>query len=102
MLKPLFVCLVCLLALPVAKAQDGTSERPLRVLLIPADGGTSDGTLADFKPLFEGLTRMTGLHFDVKAGQSYAAVVEGMCSGVAEVAWFGQVAFKEAYDRDCA
>lgn len=102
MLKPLFVCLVCLLALPAAKAQDGTSERPLRVLLIPADGGTSDGTLADFKPLFDGLTRMTGLHFDVKAGQSYAAVVEGMCSGVAEVAWFGPVAFKKAYERDCA
>lgn len=98
----LFSILVALSLPPSASAQLGTKEKPLRVLLIPADGGTSDGTRADFRPLFDGLTRMTGLYFDVKAGQSYAAVVEGMCSGVADIAWFGPVAFKEAYDRECA
>lgn len=98
----LIFCLFAVSACLPGYAQDGTPNKPLRVLLIPADGGTSDGTRADFKPLFDGLTRMIGLHFDVKAGQSYAAVVEGMCSGVADIAWFGPVAFKEAYGRECA
>lgn len=83
-------------------ARDGSRARPLRVILIPADGGTEDGSKADFKPLFAAITQTTGIHFDVKAGQSYAAVIEGMCGGLAEIAWFGAASFVEARRRGCA
>lgn len=90
-------------ALAPASAQlRGTQQEPLRVLLIPADGGTEDGTKADFKPLFDAITRTSGLHFDVQVGQSYAAVIEGMCAGLADIAWFGPVSFIEARNRGCA
>ena len=103
MFKSLLAGLLALTISPASLATpDGSRDNPLRVMLIPADGGTSDGTLADFTPLFDGITRMTGLHFDVRTGQSYAAVIEGMCSGVADIAWFGPVAFQEAYNKGCA
>ncbi len=78
------------------------AKTPLRVLLIPADGGTEDGTKADFKPLFDALATATGLEFDIRVGQSYAAVIEGMCAGHADIAWFGPVSFVTARDRGCA
>lgn len=80
----------------------GSSEKPLRVMLVPADGGTEDGTRADFLPIFNALTRLTGLHFDVRTGQSYAAVIEGMCNNLADIAWFGSASYIEARDRGCA
>ena len=95
--------LVALGALEPASAQTrGTRQEPLRVLLIPADGGTEDGTKADFKPLFDTITRTSGFYFDVQVGQSYAAVIEGMCAGLADIAWFGPVSFIEARNRGCA
>nr|WP_299951009.1 phosphate/phosphite/phosphonate ABC transporter substrate-binding protein [Hyphomonas sp. BRH_c22] len=87
---------------PASAQKRGTRQEPLRVLLIPADGGTEDGTKADFKPLFDAITRTSGLYFDVQVGQSYAAVIEGMCAGLADIAWFGPVSFIEARNRGCA
>lgn len=98
----------CLLLACFAGGAMGSAEAepagaaPLRVLLIPADGGTEDGTKADFKPLFDALTRVTGLEFEVNVGQSYSAVIEGMCAGHADIAWFGPVSYLEARDRGCA
>lgn len=106
-MKLFYVCL-CLLLVCIAGSQRGHAEAgrveaaPLRVLLIPADGGTEDGTKADFKPLFDALTRVTGLEFEVTVGQSYSAVIEGMCAGHADIAWFGPVSYLEARDRGCA
>lgn len=94
--------MVCGALAPAAAEPRGTQQVPLRVLLIPADGGTEDGTKADFAPLFDAMTRTSGLYFDVQVGQSYAAVIEGMCAGLADIAWFGPVSFIEARDRDCA
>lgn len=94
--------LVCGALAPASAQQRGTRQEPLRVLLIPADGGTEDGTKADFKPLFDAITRTSGLYFDVQVGQSYAAVIEGMCAGLADIAWFGPVSFIEARNRGCA
>lgn len=95
-----------LLAVPaLTEAQgirDGSASQPMRVMLVPADGGTEDGTKADFAPLFGAVTRATGIHFDVRVGQSYSAVVEAMCARVAEIAWFGAVSFLEAAKRGCA
>lgn len=86
-----------------AQAQhDGSAARPLRVVLIPADGGTEDGTKKDFQPIFTAIEQTTGLKFDLKVGQSYSAVVEAMCSGAADIAWYGAVTYLQAKGRGCA
>lgn len=74
----------------------------LRVILIPADGGTEDGTRADYQPIFKAISRMTGLDFDIKVGQSYATVVEALCSNAADIAFVGPVTYIQARDRGCA
>jgi phosphonate transport system substrate-binding protein len=78
---------------------DGSKARPFRVMLVPADGGTEDGTRADFVPVFSAISRMTDLHFDIRVGQSYGAVVEGMANGLAEIGFFGPVSYLQARDR---
>lgn len=80
----------------------GSATRPLRVVLIPADGGTEDGTRADYQPVFNAVSRMTGLTFDLKVAQSYSAVVEAMCARTADIAFFGPVTYVQAHDRGCA
>lgn len=98
------IMLLCSLALSVsAEPQpDGTREHPLRVMLIPADGGTEDGTKADYQPIFGAMSRLTGLHFDIKVGQSYGAVVEGICGQLTDIAFFGPVTYVQAHERGCA
>lgn len=78
---------------------DGSKQQPLRVILIPADGGTEEGTIADFKPLFKAVTNDTGIHFDIKVAQSYGAAVEAMANKQAEVAWFGAVSYMQAHEK---
>ena len=85
-----------------AQQADGTAANPYRVMLVPADGGTEDGTKADFKPLFDAVTQSTGLHFDIKVGQSYGNVIEAICGDVVEIAWFGPASYLPAKQRGCA
>ena len=80
----------------------GTSVRPLRVMLVPADGGTEDGTRADFEPVFNAITKDAGLHFEIRVGQSYAAVVEAMINGLVDVAFFGPVTYLQAKQAGAA
>jgi phosphonate transport system substrate-binding protein len=77
---------------------DGSKENPLRVLMVPADTGTNDIT-KDYGPVFEGITKNYGIHFDIKSGASYAAVVEGMCGDKADIAWFGAVTYGQAKEK---
>lgn len=77
-------------------------QAPLQVLLIPADGGTESGTLADYRPIFDAVGRSAGLSFDLKVAQSYGAVVEALCSGKADIAFVGPVTYLQARQRDCA
>ena len=87
----------------LAQAQfDGSAAKPLRVILIPADGGTEDGTKKDFQPIFGAISQATGLNFDIKVGQSYSAVVEAMCNGAADIAWYGPASYLQARARGCA
>ena len=58
------------LALSPRSASSRSAQPPLRVLLIPADGGTESGTLADYRPIFDAVSRNTGLSFDLKVAQS--------------------------------
>lgn len=86
----------------LAQQADGSAGNPYRVMLVPADGGTEDGTRADFKPVFDAVTTATGLHFDIKVGQTYATVIEAICSDVVEIAWFGAASYLPAQQRGCA
>jgi phosphonate transport system substrate-binding protein len=79
--------------------RDGSSQKPLEVMLIPADGGTEDGTKSDFLPLFNAIAKTEGLHFDVRVGQSYGAVVEAMANGQVDVGFFGAVSYLQAKKR---
>lgn len=81
---------------------DGSAAKPLRVILIPADGGTEDGTKKDFQPIFTAIEQATGLKFDIKVGQTYSTVVEAMCNGAADIAWYGPATYLQAKGRGCA
>ncbi len=100
-LKNLFLAAVTAIAVAPLAAfalPDGSKENPLRVLMVPADTGTNDIT-QDYGPVFKGITKNYGIHFDIKAGASYAAVVEGMCNDKADIAWFGAVTYGQANDK---
>jgi phosphonate transport system substrate-binding protein len=84
-----------------ASGRDGSQERPLTVMLIPSETGSSS-VLDDYAPLFAAVTRNQGLHFDIRMGDSYNAVVEGMVAGHIDVAFFGMVTFDEARRRGAA
>jgi phosphonate transport system substrate-binding protein len=71
-------------------------------MLVPADGGTEDGTKADFLPVFNAVTRTTGLNFDIKVGQSYGAVMEAICAKQTEIAFFGPASYIPVRDKGCA
>ncbi len=105
-MKKIWVCLlvwVCGVAPALALSPpDGSADHPLRVMLIPADGGTESGTKADYQPIFNAVSRLTNLHFTLTVGQSYATVVEAMCSHLVDVAFFGPVAYVQAHSRGCA
>jgi phosphonate transport system substrate-binding protein len=81
-----------------AKLPDGSKANPLRVLMVPADTGTNDIT-ADYAPVFNGITKHYGIHFKLAAGESYAAVVEGMCNDQADIAWYGAVTYGQANEK---
>src|SRR4030095_7120456 len=93
-----------LTAFPMAAGSldDGWRQRPFRVVLVPADGGTEDGTRADFQPLFNAVARMTGRRCELTVAQSYAAATEAMCTGAAEIGWFGAVSYLQTKSRGCA
>ncbi len=96
------VCLflICLLFTPAsAQPLPGSEENPLRVMLVPTDGGTEAGTLAEFSPIFNAVSRMTGLKFNLRVGQSYASVVEGLANHLTDIAFVGPTAYLQAHAR---
>ncbi len=94
--------LSCALLLIVLAVPSFAAQRTLRVALIPADGGTEDGTLADWRPLFAALSKMTGLEFDLKVGQSYAMAIQAMVNKHVDLAWFGPVSYLQTKKRGAA
>jgi len=98
-LKVLTIMMVlsCLMAITAIAGDlpDGSNGNPLRVLMVPADTGSGDIT-EDYKPVFDAIGKKYNLNFKVMAGESYAAVVQGLCNDQADIAWFGPVTFGEA------
>ena len=95
------IILILLLFNKISISADGTKGNPFNVLLVPADGGTEEGTISDFKPIFNAISLATNYSFNIIVGQSYSAVVEGICSGLADFAWFGPVTYLQAKDKGC-
>jgi phosphonate transport system substrate-binding protein len=88
---------------PLASAAEiGSVEEPLRVMLVPTDGGTEEGTKADFSPIFNALTRSTGIQFDIRVGQNYASVVEGLDNNLVDIAFVGPTLYLQAAARGAA
>lgn len=81
------------------QAQLGSAANPLNVMLIPADGGTESGTRADFEPVFNAVSRATGMQFAIRVGQSYGSVIEALVNNLVHVAFMGPVAYVQARDR---
>lgn len=80
----------------------GSPENPLRVMLVPTDGGTEDGTRADFEPIFNAVARTSGLEFDIKVGQNYASVLEGLINDLVDIAFVGPTLYLQAADKGAA
>lgn len=80
----------------------GSSGNPLNVMLIPADGGTESGTRADFEPVFNAISKSTGLNFTIRVGQSYGSVIEALVNDLVHVAFMGPVSYVQARDRNGA
>ena len=80
----------------------GSENKPLQVMLVPADGGTEEGTLADFEPIFNAITKQLDIHFNIRVGQSYSSVVEGMINEQVDIAFFGAVTYNQAKQAGAA
>lgn len=83
-------------------SEKGTSDNPLIVMLVPTDGGTADGTIADFSPIFNAVNRSTGLEFTIRVGQSYSSVVEGLDNKLVDIAFVGPTLYLQAAERGAA
>jgi phosphonate transport system substrate-binding protein len=79
--------------------RDGSEARPLAVMLVPADGGTEEGTKKDFLPVFNAITRTKGIHFEMAVGQSYAAVVEAQANEQVDIGFYGAVSYMQCRER---
>jgi phosphonate transport system substrate-binding protein len=79
--------------------RDGSKENPLVVMLVPADGGTEEGTKKDFEPVFNAITKAYGLNFDIKVGQTYGAVIEAQANGQVDIGFFGAVSYLQCKER---
>ena len=98
-----FLLLCCFIVGTAAIASEpGTAEQPLRVMLVPTDGGTADGTIADFSPIFNAINRSTGLEFEIRVGQSYSSVVEGLDNMLVDIAFVGPTLYLQAAERGAA
>jgi len=83
-----------------AEVNDGSTDKPLRIMLVPSDTG-ADNIADDFRPVFNAIQQVYGLHFDIKVGSSFAAVVEGMCNEQVDIAWLGVVTLYQVVSRGC-
>jgi phosphonate transport system substrate-binding protein len=79
--------------------RDGSPGKPLMVMLIPADGGTEEGTKRDFAPVFNAMTKAYDLHFEIAVGQSYAAVVEAQANDQVDIGFYGPVSYLACKQR---
>lgn len=81
-----------------AGGRDGSAEHPLSVVLIPAQNQSGASVLGGYAPIFEAITRSTGIHFEARGADNYAAVVQAMISRKADLVYLGPYSYLEARD----
>jgi len=101
-IKGLIFALAALHAAAGLASEKGTPDNPITVMLVPTDGGTADGTIADFSPIFNAINRSKGLDFEIRVGQSYSSVVEGLDNKLVDIAFVGPTLYLQAAERDAA
>lgn len=86
----------------IAALPDGSEGEPLRVMFTPAEGGRKDGTISEYKPLFDTITEEFNIHFTINVGESYEQVVEKMVAHEIDIAYFGPFTFYQAKQKGAA
>ncbi len=83
---------------PEKKAPEiGTKDHPIRVVFVPS--GNTQTILSGAKHLDDLLYKQTGLYFKSTVATSYAAAIEAMCAGKADVGWLATFAYVLAHDK---
>ena len=78
----------------------GTADRPIVMAFVPSQDTAR--ITASGKAIAASLEASTGLKWDVSVPTSYAATIEGMCSGQIDIAWLAPLSFALASQRNCA
>lgn len=86
----------------LANGRDGSAAAPLMVLILPSGSQSASSALGGLKPAFDAITKSTGLHFDARAGDSYASLVQGMVTRKGDLAYMGPYIYKQAHDQGAA
>jgi len=79
------------------EAELGTKERPLVMLFVPS--GDTEAILSGAKELDALIEKETGLVTESSVATSYAAAIEAMCAGKADIAWLATFAYVLANDK---
>ncbi len=83
---------------PAKKAPEiGTKDHPIRMVFVPS--GNTQTILTGAKHLDDLLYKQTGLYFKSSVSTSYAAAIEAMCAGKADVGWLATFAYVLAHDK---
>ena len=78
----------------------GSFDRPIVMAFVPSQDTAR--ITASGKAIAASLEKATALKWDVKVPTSYAATIEGMCSGQIDVAWLAPLAYVTANQKNCA
>lgn len=78
----------------------GSFDRPIVMAFVPSQDTAR--ITASGKAIAASLEKSTALKWDVKVPTSYAATIEGMCSGQIDVAWLAPLSFVLASQKNCA
>lgn len=94
--KWLFVALIILLGMALTSC-DADDDDVIQMYFVPSS--EADVVLASGQEIADMLAEQTGYEFEVAVPTSYAAVIEALCAGKADVAWLATFAYVLANDR---
>jgi phosphonate transport system substrate-binding protein len=79
------------------KAPLGSRKNPIKMYFVPSM--EANKVVTSGEAIAANLEKMTGLHFKVAVPTSYAAVIEAMGTGEADVAWLATFAYVLAHEK---
>lgn len=78
----------------------GTPDNPIIMSFVPS--GDSAEILASGEQIAALVSAETGLTIEANVATSFAAVVEAMCAGNAQIGWLNTFSYILAHEKDCA